>query len=345
MSVRNKMEIDVPAPKKNKKVRALLITFCILLTAVVGVGIFAYANISKIWGDLGFNKDEVVIEDVDENVDNLPEVTNKGGDVTTIEKPDDSIDIMLIGVDNRKSGKFTGLSDVMIYLRVNTETKSIKMASFMRDTLVEIEGHGNKKLNSAYSYGSIDLMYDTYKNNFGLVPDRYMVVNFYGMEDIINALGGVTVTIESSEELKYVNTSIKEVNNLDPKNKVSLISKKGTHVLNGRQAVAYMRTRHPGGDAARIRRQQTVLNELFNEAKSIGMGEIPGMVGALAEYVRTDIPLGEMVDIAKSLQGADLQKFRYPEEYENGYAKGAGSIVQPKDFDNEYKKLTDFLGN
>lgn len=347
VSVHNKMEIDISVPKKkNKTVRVLLVIFCVLLVAVIGIGVIVYTNIAKIWeDDLGFDKDEVVIEDVDENLENLPEATIKAGNVSAIEKPNDSIDIMLIGVDNRNSGKFTGRSDVMIYLRVNTKTKSIKMASVMRDTLVEIEGYGEKKLNSAYSYGSIDLMYNTYYNNLGLKPDYYMVVNFFGMEDIIDALGGVSVNIESSEELKYVNSSIKEINKIDSGDDAYLIKKKGVQVLDGRQAVAYMRTRHPGGDASRIKRQQTVLNELFKEAKNIGIGEIPAMVDALGAYVRTDIPLGTMIDVAKSVQDASLQTFRYPEEYENGYAKGAGSIVQPKDFETEYKKLNDFLSD
>ena len=71
----------------------------------------------------------------------------------------------------------------MMYLRVNPEKKQLKMASFMRDTLVSIEGHGKNKLNTAYSFGGVDLIYSTFEKSFGLQPDYYMVVNFYGMED------------------------------------------------------------------------------------------------------------------------------------------------------------------
>ena len=339
-------KIDAKGPKKRKKtVRILLIILCVLVAALIACAAIIYADVSKMWGDLG-DEEDTVVETTDEgNVDSLPEVTFQGGDAFDIDKTSEEIDIMLIGVDNRNSEKFTGLSDVMMYMRVNTSEKSIKIVSFMRDTLVEIEGHGKNKLNTAYSYGQIDLMYQTYYDSFGLTPDYYMVVNFYGMEDIIDALGGVDVDLESNE-LNSLNSSIREINALDSGEDSATISESGLQHLNGRQAVAYMRIRKPGTDAGRIARQQKVLSALFKEASSIGIGEAPALVTTLAQYVRTDIPLGTMLDLANSVQGMsddNLQTFRYPEEYETGYYKGAGDVVQPTDFETEFQKLYDFL--
>ena len=338
---------DKALQKKSRTIRILLVVFFVLVAALIGCGIFLYINMSQIWGGIDFSESDIEIAE-EENTAGLPEVSYQEGSIVDMTKTDENIDIMLIGVDNRNSTKFTGLSDVMIYMRINTEDKSIKLVSFMRDMLVKIEGHDKNKLNTAYSYGGLDLMYQTYYENFGLEPDYYMVVNFFGMEDIINSLDGVDVNIESSEELEYVNMSIEEANDLDSGKDVAKLEKTGQQHLNGRQAVAYMRTRHPGGDAARIKRQQTVLYALFDKATDIGLNEISGLIGTLAEYVRTDIPLGTMIDLAKSVHGiqsSDLQTFRYPEEYQNGYYKGAGSIVQPEDFDTEYNKLYEFLNN
>jgi len=335
--------------KRKKAMRILVVTFCTLVLALVGCGIVIYANVSKIWGGLGFDKNgqmEVVEGEEPDDVAGLPEATFEQGNVSQISKNGGETDILMIGVDNRNQDKFTGRSDVMMYLRVNTEKKTIKMVSFMRDTLVQIDGHGKNKLNAAYSFGSIDLAYETYKDSFGLTPDYYMVVNFYGMEDIIDALGGVDVTIDK-DELNWLNININEINKEDPSGKVKNIRKSGDYHLNGRQAVAYMRIRHPGGDNGRIERQQTVMHALFSEMRNVGVGEIPGIIGALTQYVRTDMPLSTMVDMASSVRGmttSDLNTFRYPESFKNGKYNNS-SVVTPKDFDTEFAKLNDFLEN
>ena len=339
----NKMYVDDVRPqKKRKTMRILLIVFCILVAALIGVGVYILVNVSQIWGDIDFSDNEDVIAEEDD-VEGLPEVTYQEGNVSDISKSSDEIDIMLIGVDNRKSGKFTGRSDVMIYMRINTKEDSVKLVSFMRDTLVKIEDHGKNKLNTAYGYDGTDLMFKTYQENFGLKPDNYVVVNFYGMEDIIDGLDGVDIELESSE-LASLNKSINELNKIDG-GKTKTIRKSGMQHLNGRQAVAYMRIRKPGGDSGRIVRQQTVLYALFEKASDVSAGNIPGLVGAMAEYVRTDIGLGRMVDIAKALHGmsaSDLKTYRYPQDEKNGNYKGS-CIVQPKDVDAELKDLKEFL--
>ncbi len=352
----NKMHIDIedfrqpqkhrPKPRKNKAVRALVVTLCVLMTALIGCVIVVYANYSKIWGDLGF-EESIALDDVEtDDVEGLPEVTFDQGNVSEIGKSQKETDILMIGVDNRDSSKFTGRSDVMMYLRVNTEKKTIKLVSFMRDTLVDIDGRGRNKLNTAYGFGSIDLAKKTFYQSFGLKPDYYMVVNFFGMEDILDALGGVNIDVQRNE-LEWLNICINEANGLSPRGKVSNIRNSGLQHLSGRQAVAYMRVRHPGGDAARIGRQQNVLNELFTEMKNVSVGEIPGLISVMSQYVRTDMPVGTMLDLAKAVRGmqnSDLQKFRYPQDYKNGNYKGM-AIVQPSDFNTEFSKLKAFLAN
>jgi LCP family protein required for cell wall assembly len=333
--------------KRQKAMRVLVTSFIILVVALIGCGVVIYLNISKIWSEpeVEYNAAADVSEEPDD-VAGLPEVSFEQGDVSTIEKQGSETDILMLGVDNRNRGKFSGRSDVMMYLRVDTEKKTIKMVSFMRDTLVNVEGHGKSKLNAAFSFGGTDLIYNTYEKSFGLTPDYYMVVNFYGMEDIIDSLGGVDVSIDK-DELEWLNININEINKEDSSGKVKNINKSGDMHLNGRQAVAYMRIRHPGGDAGRIERQQTVLHALFDEMKDVNVGEIPDILGALVEYVRTDMPLSTMLDLASSVRGmsgSDLETFRYPEKYENGSYNGS-SVVQPEDFTTEYSKLIDFLEN
>jgi LCP family protein required for cell wall assembly len=189
------------------------------------------------------------------------------------------------------------------------------------------------------------------EKNFGITPDYYMVVNFFGMEDIITAMDGVDVNIES-KEISNLNACIDEINAIDSSGKASHIKSSGMQHLNGRQAVAYMRIRKVGlnglsGDAARVLRQQTVLSALFDKATSMSVSQIPDMITALSQYVRTDIPLTQMVSLGTTLietKSSGLQKFTYPAKFKIGSYKGM-SIVLPSDFDEEIKKLRDFLEN
>ena len=187
-------------------------------------------------------------------------------------------------------------------------------------------------------------MYSTFHDRFGLTPDYYIVVNFYGMEDIIDAMDGVDVDIESNE-LEWLNININEINGETSGTNVANINTAGVHHLNGRQAVAYMRIRHPGGDAGRIARQQSVMYKLFAKAQNVSAGQIPDLITTLSQYVRTDIPVSMMLDLASSIRGMsqdNVTTFRYPDNYENVNYNGA-DMVQPVGFDEEYTKLYEFL--
>ena len=334
MNASNKVVIDNRPPQRSGNAfKALLVIFIILVVALIVLVGFYVFKFMKI-GEKGFDLGEVTDEfQTDENAQGLPSANEQGGTVTELGKAEGEIDILMIGVDNREN-KFTGRSDVMMYLRVNTEKKTIRLVSFMRDTLVKIDGHNKNRLNTAYYFGGLELMYSTFNDRFGLAPDYYIVVNFYGMEDIINAMGGVDVELDS-DELEWLNININEINGEDSSGKVANINRSGMQHLNGRQAVAYMRIRHPGGDAGRIARQQTVMYKLFEKAQDISIGQIPTLIETMSDYVRTDLSIDTMIDLAKSIRGMggdDLATARYPDAFENVNYNGA-SVVQPKDFD------------
>ncbi len=329
---------------RSKALKTLIIIFCVLLLLLIGFGVYIWINYQKITGDLGFDPDHVE-EESSEETGNYPEVTYSGGDVSEVTKSENVTDILLIGVDNRDPSKFTGLSDVIMFLRIDEKKGSLKLASVMRDTLVPIEGHKYNKINTAFNYGGIDLTKKTLKSSLGLSPDYYVVINFYGMEDLIDALGGVDIKL-SNEEVLHMNGSIQEINEIDPDHSTPLVKGAGVRHLTGRQAVAYMRIRKVGTDTRRIERQQNVISELFSQAKSLGLGQLPGLISALSSCVRTDIkPADKILDIATSVIGLDVKEiktYRYPDEYEFGSYKSM-DIVQPKDFDKEIDKLHDFL--
>lgn len=115
----------------------------------------------------------------------------------------ESFNILLVGVDAR-ANKFSGRSDCMILLSVNKDKKTITMTSFLRDIYCSIPKHGSNRLNAAFAYGGPELLKSTLQANFGISVDRYMVVNFTSVMDLIDAIGGVDVEL-SEEEIRVMN--------------------------------------------------------------------------------------------------------------------------------------------
>ncbi|HET7480506.1 MAG TPA: LCP family protein [Rubrobacteraceae bacterium] len=129
------------------------------------------------------------------------------------------------------------------------------MLAVPRDTLVEIPGVGQDKINAAFANGGPELTVETLEKLTGLSIGNYVVVDFGGVEEIVNALGGITIDVE--EPISYT---------LDGR-PVSIPA--GTQELDGPQALGYVRYRgDPTADIGRIGRQQRFLQALATEATS-----------------------------------------------------------------------------
>ena len=123
------------------------------------------------------------------------------------------------------------------------------MVAVPRDTLVEIPGVGEDKINAALATGEPELTLETLENLTGLPMKNYVVMHFDGVQDIVNALGGITLEVEIEGR------------------PVSIPA--GTRTLDGFEALAYVRYRDgPAVDIGRIGRQQRFVQELAREATS-----------------------------------------------------------------------------
>ena len=129
------------------------------------------------------------------------------------------------------------------------------MVAVPRDTLVEIPGIGEDKINVAFAAGGPELTVETLENLTELPIDNYVVVHFDGVQDIVDAMGGITVEVEEPIEVGIEGRP------------VSIPA--GTQTLDGFEALAYVRYRGtPTADLGRIGRQQRFLQELAREATS-----------------------------------------------------------------------------
>ena len=131
----------------------------------------------------------------------------------------------------------------MIIATIDNNNKKVKLTSLFRDTLVDIPGHGEAKLNSAYMLGGPELLLETVKETYNISIDKYIIINFWGFEAIVDYIGGIEVEVKDYqlEELnKYIGESTG--GNDCP------VEEAGVQTLNGKQALSYARIRYNVGD-------------------------------------------------------------------------------------------------
>ena len=174
--------------------------------------------------------------------------------------------VLLIGTDNREEDD-ASRSDAMIVMSVNNKKNKIVLTSILRDSYVQIPGYGQNRLNHAYQMGGAPLLITTIENNFGIAIDYYVKVDFYSFIDVIDAFGGVYLTI-TQEELPYVIGYVSELNHIEglPEG-TSFPDHAGYQLCDGRQALGYSRIRYIGTDFGRTERQRTVLEALMKRVK------------------------------------------------------------------------------
>ena len=208
---------------------------------------------------------------------------------------DDQItNIAFFGVDRRNSDE-PGRSDSIIVMSIDAKHQKIKMSSVMRDTYVKVEGHGETKITHAYAYGGPQLAIKTLNQNFNLDIKDFVTVDFFNLEKIIDAVGGVTIDVQKNE-INLLNSYMNETAGIEKKS-ITKVTKTGPQTLNGMQAVAYSRIRYTaGGDFERTERQRTVLTAMLNKIKSAGTTQFPSLVSKLLQYTETSMT---SVDILK----------------------------------------------
>ncbi len=197
--------------------------------------------------------------------------------------PKEPINFLVMGADATDEDP-TGRADTLFVVRVNFETKQATMISIPRDFYVQIPGNGKDKINHSYHFGGPALTIKTVQEYTGLPIHHYVVVDYQGFVNIVNALGGVTVNVKEH----MVDDELGDP--LDP----------GVQKLDGNQALFYVRFRNaPTGDFTRIEDQQNFARSLVDESTRIQNAfKIPSLINILTENVKTDMSLTEMLDFA-----------------------------------------------
>ncbi len=207
--------------------------------------------------------------------------------------------ILLLGSDSRVSAGDPSQwtvgaqrTDAIMIVHIPADRKGAYIISIPRDSWVTIPGHGQAKINAAFSWGGPTLMVQTVESVTGVRIDHVAIVDFDGFKQITDALGGVTITVPQT-----VSSSQGTI-------------KAGTYTMDGTTALTYVRQRYnlPGGDFDREKRQQNFLRAVMVKLMSKGTLTDPlklnDVLGALTKSLSTDdsFSIDQMQNLAVSLR-------------------------------------------
>lgn len=204
---------------------------------------------------------------------------------------DSVTNILLIGTDSENGYDKLPKSDAIIILSINRAKKSIKLISIPRDTAVDIPNYKRFKLNMSYALGGEELLLQMINENFDLNLQEYVTVDFEGLVDIINKIGGIEMDI-SLEERNYINMGLSKIYKLSGNNYQSLKSY-GKVTLNGEQAMVHARNRTVGNDFTRAERHRDVLQAIFNKIGTLSAKEILDLSDYLLDDVKTNVDINK----------------------------------------------------
>ncbi|MFI7419277.1 LCP family protein [Nonomuraea sp. NPDC049684] len=190
-------------------------------------------------------------------------------------------------------------SDTILLVHVPADRGQAVGISVPRDSIVQIPSCGSDParkdmINSAYDSGGAGCLRKTLEKLTGVRVDHTVEVDFAGFKGMVDALGGVQITLRSPVD--------------DKASKLRLPA--GKVMLDGESALGYARLRRygDGSDVQRIKRQQILLLAMLKKARSTvaDPARLRGFLGEVRKSVRTDLSLEAMVELAKSMPATQV---------------------------------------
>ncbi len=277
------------AQKKKRRKRILITTLSIVFVLMLtGVGA-AWAYLSGINNTLQKN--------VDSDLLNSLSVTDSASD---------PFYMLLIGIDKSEERENTNeyggsyRTDSMMLARIDPKEKKVTLISIPRDTQVTIGSHGTQKINAAYAFGGPSGAIKAVESLAGVSINHYAEIDFDGFAAVVDSLGGIDIDVQY------------EINDDDYTGHLDA----GPQTLNGEQALIYCRSRHAydkigDGDAIRAANQRTMIAAIMKKLMSSDVATLTSTVSTLAQYITTDYSVTNILGLAQSMMGIDVDKNVY----------------------------------
>lgn len=224
-------------------------------------------------------------------------------------------------------------SDTNMLATIDRTNGRLMITSLLRDTYVEKPDGTWGRLNNIVRDEGFDAMLETVSLNYGVAVDKYMAIGVKGLRKLIDAIGGVEITLTSTEAEKLAG--------------ISGVRGRGTQRLGAPGVMAYIRLRKTDGhEFGRTERQRKVLAQVFKQVQEMSLTEMMALAQQLLEEIETNMTLADVIDavsaVYKYKDGA-LEMMRLPIDggYEN--VKRHGMAVYELDWEANRAALEAFL--
>ncbi|SEU08558.1 LCP family protein [Paenibacillus sp. NFR01] len=242
----------------------------------------------------------------------------------------DPFSVMLLGTDQR--AEEPARSDTMIFAVVRPEDYKLLLISIPRDTYTEIIGHkDNKKdkITHAYAFGGQKMAKDTLEALLDNEIQYYATINFQGLKDAVDAIGGLPLPIQKDI-----------VNKGKDHEKFSIEGGKSNY--NGEESLNYTRYREDS-DFNRTKRQQVFIDVFANKMLSISqIGKIPELLDIMGKNFTTDMQPSMIISLAKKfMTGKDMDISSFTVMGESERINGIYYDIPDEEDLTEARKLID----
>lgn len=264
-----------------------------LLYTLIGILLVCYTLFWKAYNDVNRTSN---------NIFNNLNTNNKRESEIVIDATQ-PISFAFLGVDNGAQGRdtITGRSDAILIGTVNPKTRTTTLVSIPRDTyslMVDYEPYEGMpyydKLTHAYAFGEAEMAINSIQDLVNIPIDYYVEVNMQGLMDIVDALGGVTVTSPLTFDYQE-----------------NYFTEGETRLLNGKEALAFSRMRKtdPEGDFGRQKREKIVIKAIMDKALSLGtLANYESILQTVEDNVKTNLTFKDITDMFLTY-GKSLENF------------------------------------
>ena len=232
---------------------------------------------------------------------NAMNITIPQGDIYTDKKV---VNILLLGTDERSEEYSEARSDSMMILSINKRDNTWKVVSLERAMGVLIPNRQPDWLTHTFSYGGPELVLATVRNHLKLDIDKYVRVNFAVFEDVVDAMGGIEISITDKEAEYLIHTCGGSFGI-------------GLQEFNGEFALQYARMRKIDNDWKRVERQRKVISAMVTKAKTLNPIELNNLANVALGGIQTNLTKAEMSSLilhAPFLINKEMEQLTVPVE-------------------------------
>ena len=275
------------------------------ILAVAGLVLLAFAAIGLIWLGVRYAGVSEGLKPVDSAERTAIRLAV---DPVMPAKDAEPVYVLILGSDARQ-GQTRARSDTMMLARLDTSNHAVSLLSIPRDSRVPVAGHGLDKITHANAYGGPALAIKTVKDYTGLPVNHFVELNFIGFAAIVDAIGGVRVTVD--QEINDRNGlgagSLSDVTHIPA----------GTQTLDSAAALTFVRSRaYPDGDFTRIKNQQKFIVAFAKQAlASENLFRLSSIAQKVADNMTTDMSIPQLLSMAadfRDLTDADITRATVP---------------------------------